>query len=389
MASLGGSILADTSKGSVLETTKEPHSKHAEIVTTSLLQEEGRPVSKNQLKKLRRKQAWEDHKEDRKLRRKEKRHQQRIRRKLRNQATREEAKAIGLDPAEVLKAGRPQKAPRQLVPITFIIDCDFEPLMREPELVSLSTQITRSYAMNRTANYQAHIFVSSWKGWLKNRFETVFNSNHLRWQATHFIGDDYVVAAEQAQSLMAGQEGGKLVNVLRKPDSAVRPIPENEYPECAKEVTERETSSEFPVVYLTSDSPHTLERLDPYTSYVVGGIVDRNREKGVCYERATARGIRTAKLPISEYMEMASRKVLTTNHVIEIMLKWLECGDWGTAFANIIPKRKGGTLKGNEAQDINEESEEEQDMSSPPANYAEEFSSPQDEIGLEQEDACT
>ena len=42
---------------------------------------------------------------------------------------------------------------------------------------------------------------------------------------------------------------------------------------------------------------------------------------------------------------MASRKVLATNHVNEIMVHWLECGDWGEAFMKVMPKRKGGTLR--------------------------------------------
>ncbi|KAK5396728.1 tRNA (guanine(9)-N(1))-methyltransferase, partial [Exophiala xenobiotica] len=45
-------------------------------------------------------------------------------------------------------------------------------------------------------------------------------------------------------------------------------------------------------------------------------------------------------------MDMQSRKVLTTNHVVEIMIRWLECGDWGEAFMKVIPKRKGGKLRG-------------------------------------------
>ena len=65
------------------------------------------------------------------------------------------------------------------------------------------------------------------------------------------------------------------------------------------------------------------------------------------------RRVKTAKLPIGDYMQMASRFVLATNHVVEIMLRWLELGDWGKAFLQVMPKRKGGILK-----DTTEESTE-------------------------------
>lgn len=42
---------------------------------------------------------------------------------------------------------------------------------------------------------------------------------------------------------------------------------------------------------------------------------------------------------------MSSRFVLTTNQVVEIMLKYLECRDWKEAFMEVIPQRKQPKLK--------------------------------------------
>jgi tRNA (guanine9-N1)-methyltransferase len=99
------------------------------------------------------------------------------------------------------------------------------------------------------------------------------------------------------------------------------------------------------IVYLSSEADDTLEELKPFSTYIIGGLVDKNREKGVCHKRATQRGVRTAKLPIGKYLDMSSRKVLATNHVNEIMVHWLECGDWGESFMKVMPKRKGGKLR--------------------------------------------
>lgn len=48
--------------------------------------------------------------------------------------------------------------------------------------------------------------------------------------------------------------------------------------------------------------------------YIIGGIIDRNSHKGLSFERATAKGIATARLPIDEYMRMTACRVLATNH---------------------------------------------------------------------------
>ncbi|CAK7201861.1 hypothetical protein SEUCBS139899_004576 [Sporothrix eucalyptigena] len=298
----------------------------------------GTPLSKNAQKKLKRQKKWEDMRDDRKRRRKEKR----IVKQEKKRAAKSEA-------SEQAESAIVPAAPKEhvLVPVSLIFDCDFESYMRETELISLASQITRSYAANRTATRCAHIYVSSWGGKLQTRYETLLSNQHKRWNNVKFLAEDFVATAKQADTDMRGSEGGTIIDILEEKDgdAVVGEGAEGE------EGGEAKTESEGPnVVYLTSDSPNTLTRLEPYTSYVIGGIVDKNREKGLCYGRAQERGIPTAKLPIGDYMVMASRQVLTTNHVVEIMLNWLETGDWATAFTNVIPKRKGGHLKGEKAR---------------------------------------
>lgn len=68
------------------------------------------------------------------------------------------------------------------------------------------------------------------------------------------------------------------------------------------------------LVYLTADSPHVLHTLVDEDVYVIGGLVDRNRHKNLCLQRATALGVRHAQLPIAEAVAMSTRRVLAVNH---------------------------------------------------------------------------
>ncbi|KAF3763816.1 hypothetical protein M406DRAFT_279938 [Cryphonectria parasitica EP155] len=228
--------------------------------------------------------------------------------------------------------------------------------MHENELVSLASQITRSYSMNKTGLYQGHLLVSSWGGKLSERFNTVLKGTHLNWKGVSFVEGDFVEAGKVAWGIMNGPTAGKACPALGGEEmTSVEETGEKSAVEVDDQaITEPQVATEFSidsVVYLSADSPFTLDKLEPNTSYVVGGLVDRNREKNLCQRRAEEKGIRTAKLPIGEYMQMASRRVLATNHVVEIMSQWLETGDWAKAFMEVIPKRKGGQLKTAEEDD--------------------------------------
>jgi tRNA (guanine9-N1)-methyltransferase len=312
-------------------------------------------LSKNQLKKQRRIEKWEAGREDRKVKRREKLKAKRHRKRdewAQNHPSEDEygdadfdadaailtANGTGMVKAPKTKKVPPTRPPKYpdgtQLPVTFLFDCDFNDLMYEPELKSLGVQITRSYSDNRKSQFHAHMAMSSFGGKLQERFDGILAKQYTSWKNFPFFSENFVQVSEKAKVWMKGEQGGVIAGALNQEDG-----------------------EEGEVVYLSAESDVTLDRLKPNSTYIIGGLVDKNRHKGICYKRAMDRGIKTAKLPIGEFLQMKSRKVLATNHVIEIMLKWLECGDWGKAFLEVIPARKGGVLK----TEIQEESQQEEE----------------------------
>ncbi|KAE8382853.1 guanine-1-methyltransferase-domain-containing protein [Aspergillus bertholletiae] len=286
-------------------------------------------ISKNQLKKLRRREQWDAQREQRKNLRKEKTAAKKQRRREALKEARKEGGQEAVD--QLLQTWLPnrQKFKKStLLPITLIVDCGYDDLMLEKERISLSSQLTRSYSDNRGAPFRAHMVFSSFNKLLKERFDTTLAKVYNNWKGIRFMDEDFAHAAEQAKEWMQGPKGGQLAGMFADKTDA--------------------SPEDGEIVYLSSDSPNTLTELKPYSTYIIGGLVDKNRHKAICYKTAVEKGIKTAKLPIGDYIQMASRQVLATNHVVEIMIRWLELGDWGEAFMKVIPRRKGGTLKDSE-----------------------------------------
>lgn len=69
------------------------------------------------------------------------------------------------------------------------------------------------------------------------------------------------------------------------------------------------------------------------------------RYKGICRQRATEAGIATARLPITKYVKLADRAVLTVNHVVHIMVEMFNRRNWKEVLDIVLPPRKRADFK--------------------------------------------
>ena len=67
---------------------------------------------------------------------------------------------------------------------------------------------------------------------------------------------------------------------------------------------------------MDADAEDELSELEPSKAYIIGGIVDRNRYKGLCRTKAESDGIKTARLPIGDYVKLHAAPVMTVNQVM-------------------------------------------------------------------------
>jgi tRNA (guanine9-N1)-methyltransferase len=76
-----------------------------------------------------------------------------------------------------------------------------------------------------------------------------------------------------------------------------------------KETLEKAFDEQASLVYLTADADTEISKLCPGKGYVIGGLVDRNRHKRICLDKAANLGLNVARLPISDHLKLAGSKV--------------------------------------------------------------------------------
>ncbi|PIN01223.1 tRNA methyltransferase [Handroanthus impetiginosus] len=293
------------------------------------------PMSKNAQKRLLKQQRYETKKAEKKAQMKEhkKREAERKRKeweeKLANVGAEERERLIE-QKKELRKARMGKRSEEKGKKIerlqearisgqNVVIDLEFAHLMNSTELHSLVQQIMYCYAVNGRCAVPAHMWLTGCHGEMQNELLRI--PGYDKW-------------------------------IIEKEDRS--------YVEAFQDQKEN-------LVYLTADSENILDELDPKAIYIIGGLVDRNRWKGITMKKAKEQGIRTAKLPIGNYLKMSSSQVLTVNQVVEILLKFMETKDWKDSFFQVIPQRKrceAGT-EDNAEEFAREASHEEEDEQMP------------------------
>ncbi|KAI5072487.1 hypothetical protein GOP47_0012593 [Adiantum capillus-veneris] len=238
-----------------------------------LHQDEEKPLSKNAQKKLLKMERYKALKMQRKAFEKSKKHEDTERKRKEW-----ESKLSSLSAEEQESALREQKEKRharQAKSIdrksrlrqamengqNLVIDLEFCDRMKPNELASLVQQVMYSYSANAKAAVPARLSLTGCNGEILD---------HLK-KMSGF--ENWLLHKEEQSYLEVFKD--------RKQD----------------------------LVYLTADSNHVVEKLEDSKIYIIGGLVDRNRWKGLTLEKAKNQGISTAKLPISEHISLTSSAV--------------------------------------------------------------------------------
>lgn len=237
-------------------------------------------------------------------------------------------------------------------------DCSFEDQMTWKETNSLSLQLRYTYAVNRKSSCPVFIDVCSLKkgGETRSHMEKVVGFPE-RWEGRAF--NTYENGLDEVYDCKTNNDADsseKEADGSKPEESKIIDAADGTFEQSSHE---KRIKTKRHLVYLTGDSPNTLSSLDNNTTYIIGGIVDRNRLKRAAINRADALNITTARLPLEENLDFrGSTRVLTCNHVFEILLKYRENGykDWKDAILSVLPGRKEVQEKNNDGEEEAENS---------------------------------
>ena len=281
------------------------------------------PISKKQMKRMKDREEWQKKKKEIKKRRKERQKERKKKEREEKEKNLKEHPELAIEEKKIYNKPRKERNEEFINKakngIKIIIDCDFENLMNEKSNISMCRQISEIYSINRHSKNPFNLILYNVGDFLYNNLQ---KNSFEKW-----LG----------------------IKVYKKGEfeSFDNFIKEVLYKDCKNLEEEKKK-----IYYLSADSENTINELDSNNVYIIGGIVDRNKYKGLSYNKAKELKINHGKFPIGEFLQLHSSKVLTTNHTFAILDKFNTNHDWKEAFMSIIPKRK--LDEGNEENENDE-----------------------------------
>lgn len=213
-------------------------------------------LSKRKQKKLLKMAKWEEQKKIKRQQEKEKKRQKRAK----------EVELGILGPSHKRKMLKANKMDKSSNLVSVAIDFDYDELMLDKDIAKCAKQMLRVYTENRKSSMPIRLHFTSIR------------------------------------------ENSRIKNALSRNDG---------YTNWDVKIHEESYFNLFDhnsIVYLSSDSENVLNELDQNAVYIIGGLVDHNHHKGLSLQRAEEKGFKTARLPLSEHIEMKTRSVLTIVH---------------------------------------------------------------------------
>ena len=209
-------------------------------------------ISKTQLKKKLKAQRWEAAREDRKQFRRAKQLEKRAKKKQNrleaknnaelngdnaiggsDTATTIAADGVAAETAGIQETNVDKKEPAITLDMNFIMDCDFDDLMIDKEITSLGAQLTRCYSFNRKAPRRVNLSLTSVNKRLLHRLQVMHGERIKSWKHIRISSEPYEIEEDKKDNM----------------------------------------------IYLSSDSADTIHELEEGKTYIIGGIVDKNRHK--------------------------------------------------------------------------------------------------------------
>ncbi|CAI5461734.1 unnamed protein product [Closterium sp. Yama58-4] len=271
-----GKVSVNATNGETSAQDAKPESNN--VINGDASAQDGKPLSKNAQKKLAKRQAMQERKE-------RTREEARIAREAQQKRAEQEAAAAeaSMTPEERAEAAVRQREKAEARRVAeaerrkawaekaekgpgLIIDLEFEELMGERELSSLQQQVMFSYALNHRAPSPCRLTLSGLPPASPFLLRLQRIAGFDSWHGVTVEPRSYIEA-------WAGREGE--------------------------------------LVYLTADAEEEVGEVEAGKVYVVGGIVDHNRYKGLTKGKAEKQGIKTARLPIGKYLNLKTSKAGT------------------------------------------------------------------------------